>query len=138
MVVLILLSQLKHDVLFMTVNFVDVMIIDTDTFAFLLTVFPDLHRHGRHRRRCWPCRCSLLIWWLDPLRVRLRTRAARAARSASPARRRSRWYVADATPTTSSSPANYVSKFARSGVTAIAEYVHARPVRIRRAQCRSG
>src|SRR3954462_14052022 len=37
-VVLILLSQLKHSVLFMTVNFVDLMIIDYDTIGFLLTV----------------------------------------------------------------------------------------------------
>ena len=43
--VLILLSQLKHSILFMTINFVDLMIIDTDTFAFLLTVFPGLHRN---------------------------------------------------------------------------------------------
>ena len=41
-VVLIKLSQLKHSVLFMTVNFVDLMIIDTETFAFLLTVYPGL------------------------------------------------------------------------------------------------
>src|SRR5262245_19819718 len=34
----ILLSKLKHSVLLMTVNFVDLLIIDTDTFAFLLTV----------------------------------------------------------------------------------------------------
>jgi hypothetical protein len=39
-VTLILLSQLKHSVLFMTVNFVDLMIIDWDTIGFLLTVMP--------------------------------------------------------------------------------------------------
>ena len=38
-VLLILLSQLKHGVLFMTVNFVDLMIIDWDTIGFLLTVW---------------------------------------------------------------------------------------------------
>src|SRR5215470_16982944 len=41
-VVLVLLSRFKHDVLFMTVNFVDVMIIDNDTLAFLPAVFPGL------------------------------------------------------------------------------------------------
>src|SRR5262245_46185672 len=41
-VLLILLSQLKHGVLFMTVNFVDLMIIDWDTIGFLLTVMPTL------------------------------------------------------------------------------------------------
>jgi hypothetical protein len=43
-VVLILLSQLKHHVLAMTVNFVDLMMVDLDTAAFLLTIFPDLQR----------------------------------------------------------------------------------------------
>src|SRR5215470_5866094 len=42
LVVLILLARLKQSVLFMTIDFVDLMIIDKDTFTFLLTVFPDL------------------------------------------------------------------------------------------------
>src|SRR5882672_6207532 len=33
---LVLLSRFKHDVLFMTVNFIDVMIIDNETLSFLL------------------------------------------------------------------------------------------------------
>src|SRR6266545_2544029 len=41
-VILILLSQFKHSILMMTITFVDVMIIDVDTFSFLLTVFPGL------------------------------------------------------------------------------------------------
>src|SRR5215510_16378529 len=41
-VILILLSRFKHDILMMTVNVLDIMIIDTDTIAFLLTVFPHL------------------------------------------------------------------------------------------------
>ena len=32
----------SRDVLLMTVNFVDVMVIDADTFAFLMNVFPSL------------------------------------------------------------------------------------------------
>src|SRR3569833_3183274 len=40
--VLILHSQLKHAALVMTVNFVDLMIIDKDTLGFLLTVMPGL------------------------------------------------------------------------------------------------
>src|SRR5215218_3170660 len=39
---LILLSRFKFDKLWMTVDFVDVMIIDRDTSAFLLTVVPSL------------------------------------------------------------------------------------------------
>ena len=41
-VALILLSQFKHDKLMMTVNFVDLMIIDQDTSMFLLTIMPRL------------------------------------------------------------------------------------------------
>ena len=40
--VLILLSRFKHDVLLMTVNFVDLMVIDADTFTFLMKIFPQL------------------------------------------------------------------------------------------------
>ena len=47
-VALILLSQFKYDKLMMTVNFVDLMIIDPDTSAFLFTIMPRLARAG-HR-----------------------------------------------------------------------------------------
>ena len=57
--VLILLSQFKHDVLLMTVNFVDLMVIDADTFAFLMNIFPQLGAKvaiavalGADRARC--------------------------------------------------------------------------------------
>src|SRR5271155_4636748 len=42
MTVLVLLSGLKYHVLMMTANFVDLMIIDTDTVSFLFTIFPAL------------------------------------------------------------------------------------------------
>src|SRR5262249_47939822 len=41
-VTLVLLSRLKHDVAQMTVNFVDLMVIDRDSTAFLFTIFPSL------------------------------------------------------------------------------------------------
>src|SRR5262245_17111602 len=41
-VVLILLSQFKHSVLMMTATFVDVMLIDFDTFTFLMNIIPGL------------------------------------------------------------------------------------------------
>ena len=40
--VLVLLSQLKYHVLMMTANFVDLMIVDTDTISFLFTIYPAL------------------------------------------------------------------------------------------------
>src|SRR3984885_3542774 len=77
-VVLTLLSRLKFDKLWMTVDFVDLMIIDQDTSAFLLTAFPSL--------RGWialaaSVSAALLMaaWRLDPGRVRLRTSFAGVA-----------------------------------------------------------
>src|SRR5579862_3148031 len=68
-VVLVLLSRLKHDIAQMTANFVDLMVIDRDTAAFLFTIFPDL--------RWSVIGAALLIlplmaalWWLDPFRFR--------------------------------------------------------------------
>src|SRR3984957_16703939 len=66
-VVLILLSRLKHDIAQMTANFVDLMVIDRDTAAFLFTIFPDLR---------WSVIAAALVtlplmaalWWLDPFR----------------------------------------------------------------------
>src|SRR5258706_13452426 len=64
-VVLILLSRLKHDIVQMTANFVDLMVIDRDTAAFLFTIFPNLR---------WSVIGAALViiplmyalWWLDP------------------------------------------------------------------------
>ena len=66
---LVLLSQLKYDVMWMTANFVDVMIVDADTIAFLFTIFPGLR---------WIAALGVLAlipilvtaWRLDPCRVR--------------------------------------------------------------------
>src|SRR6267154_5795190 len=68
-VVLVLLSRLKHDVVQMTANFVDLMVIDRDTAAFLFTIFPNLR---------WSVIGAALViiplmyalWWLDPFRIR--------------------------------------------------------------------
>ncbi len=66
---LVLLSQLKYDVMWMTANFVDLMIIDTDTIAFLFTIFPELR---------WFVALGAVVlvpivalaWRFDPFRVR--------------------------------------------------------------------
>src|SRR5712671_7517989 len=68
-VVLVLLSRLKHDVVQMTANFVDLMVIDRDSAAFLFTIFPNLR---------WSVIGAALViiplmyalWWLDPFRIR--------------------------------------------------------------------
>jgi hypothetical protein len=68
-VVLVLLSRLKHDIVQMTANFVDLMVIDRDTAAFLFTIFPHLR---------WSVIAAAVVilplmyalWWLDPFRIR--------------------------------------------------------------------
>ena len=70
-VVLVLLSQFKQDILIMSANFVDVMLIDADTVSFLLTVFPGLAaKVGAAAGLALPL--LMLFWWLDPFRVRFR------------------------------------------------------------------
>ena len=114
-VVLMLLSHFKHRILMMTVTFVDVMIIDVDTFSFLLTMIPDL---------AWKVALGVLLagpamvllWRLEPFRVRrglavigaaLSFAALAALSFALPTDREDEFW-----------DHNYVSKFARSGAVA--------------------
>ena len=85
MTLLVLLSQLKYHVLMMTANFVDLMIVDTDTVSFLFMIFPVLR---------WIVALSLVVlvplfviaWRLDQLRMRRRvaTRSSSFASAVSP------------------------------------------------------
>src|SRR5882672_489609 len=43
-VLLVLVSRLKYDIIWMTANFLDVMIIDNDTVSYLMGVMPGLSR----------------------------------------------------------------------------------------------
>ncbi|MBR0825775.1 sulfatase-like hydrolase/transferase [Bradyrhizobium manausense] len=119
-VVLVLLSRLKHDVVQMTVNFIDLMMIDRDTVAFLFTIFPNLR---------WSVIMAALVilplmyslWWLDPFRVRrlpalackLACLAALVGYSISHPDEAWRGYYDD----------GYLSKFFRSGVTAVSDFM---------------
>ena len=120
-VLLVLLSRLKHDVVQMTANFVDLMVIDRDTAAFLFTIFPHL--------RWSVVGASLIIlplmyalWWLDPFRIRrLPAAACGLACLAALSGYAFAWpdedwrgYYDD----------GYLSKFALSGVADIADFVH--------------
>src|SRR5258708_15366556 len=44
-VALVLVSRLKYDIIWMTANFLDLMIIDNDTGSYLMRVMPDLYRN---------------------------------------------------------------------------------------------
>jgi hypothetical protein len=117
-VALTLLSRFKFEKLWMTVDFVDVMIIDRDTSAFLLTVFPSL--------RVWAAlaavaTAALLIaaWRLDPYRVRMRSSLIGGALCMVALIVLSLSFPTDLQEDFISQ--NYVSKFARTGVEAIHE-----------------
>src|SRR5450432_2202473 len=113
-VVLILLSRLKHDIVQMTANFVDLMIIDRDTAAFLFTIFPNL-RWSMIGVGVVTVPLMGALWWLDPFRIRrlpalvckLACLAALVAYSLTWPDEAWRGYYDD----------GYLSKFARSGVT---------------------
>jgi hypothetical protein len=120
-VVLVLLSRLKHDVAQMTVNFVDLMVIDRDSAAFLFTIFPSLR---------WSVIAAGLVtlplmhtlWWLDPFRIRrlpafagaLACLAALTGYSLTWPDEAWRAYYDD----------GYLSKFSRSGVTAVSDFMN--------------
>jgi hypothetical protein len=117
-VALILLSQFKHEKLWMTVDFVDLMIIDRDTSAFLLAVIPGLRAQLAFAGFVVAMLLAI-AWRLDPLRIRLRVNALGGT-----------FCLAALTALSLSFPTdlyedffgqNYVSKFARTGVEAMHE-----------------
>src|ERR1700687_5892245 len=77
MTVLVLLSDLKYHVLMMTANFVDLMIVDTDTVSFLFTIYPALRWIVA---LCLVALVPLVVftWRADPFRVRRLTAIAAA------------------------------------------------------------
>lgn len=44
-VAVVLVSRLKYDIIWMTANFLDVMIVDKDTVSFLMSIMPGLYRN---------------------------------------------------------------------------------------------
>jgi hypothetical protein len=120
-VVLVLLSQLKHSVVQMTANFVDLMVIDRDTAAFLFTIFPNL-RWSVIAAGLVTIPLMYALWWLDPFRIRrlpalagmLACLAALVGYAITWPDEAWRGYYDD----------GYLSKFSRSGVTAVSDFVH--------------
>ena len=117
-VVLILVSRLKHDILMLTANFIDVMIIDTDTVSFLLGLYPGLRRNLLIAA-CVALPLMVWCWRMDPYRIRIRMAAAGAGAC-----------LAGLTALCFANPIaeheaffgdSYVSKFMRSGVGAVSE-----------------
>jgi phosphoglycerol transferase MdoB-like AlkP superfamily enzyme len=117
-VILILASRLKFDIIWMTANFLDVMIIDKDTISFLLSIMPGLARNVIVSVVV-VVPLLVLLWRIDTSRMRMRTSlvgfgACLAGITAvSLAQPQEDWETFLG--------GGYVSKFARSGVTALSE-----------------
>ena len=118
-ITLIMLSQFKYDKLMMTVNFVDLMIIDPDTSAFLFTIMPRL-RGPILLGVAIAVPTLVLLWRIDPFRVRMRTSALGSTLCMGGLVAFSIAYPADFYGEFFSR--DYVSKFARSGVEAVYEF----------------
>ncbi len=118
-VILVLLSRLKHDVVQMTVNFVDLMVIDRDTFAFLFTIFPNL-RWSAIGAAAIIAPLMYGLWRLDPFRIRRLPSVAGALTClALLVAYAVAWPVEDWRGYYND---GYLSKFSRSGVAAISEF----------------
>ena len=117
---LIVVSRFKYDVLLMTASFIDVMIIDQDTIAFLMMIFPGLARTaGIVAILGIPA--LIVIWRLDTFRIRRRIATLGAAGCFAGLAGVS--FAFPVHPFDEFLGANYVSKFARSGATAIVDYL---------------
>src|SRR5229473_5107539 len=115
-IVLILLSRLKYDIIWMTVSFFDVWIINRDTIDFLLSARPDLFAKIVVAGALAVPVIGLL-WWIDSFRVRLRAAILGfvacllgliGVALAFPQEGWEAWFGD-----------SYVSKFSRSGVAAV-------------------
>ena len=119
-VALVLLSQFKHDKLWMTVDFVDLMIIDQDTSAFLLKASPSL-RVPTTLAAAAMAALVIVAWRLDPFRIRVRTSVIGSSLCMGALVALSLLF-----PTGLDEDffrQNYVSKFARTGVEAMRELI---------------
>jgi len=115
---LILLSQFKHDKLWITADFVDVMIVDHDTSAFVLATYPSL-RLLTAAAAIATVVFLALAWHLDPVRIRARVSSLGGLLCLG-----SVIALSLARPTDLHEDflgQNYVSKFARTGIEAIYE-----------------
>ena len=120
LVMLVMVSRFKFDVLWMTASFVDVMVIDSDTFAFLWQVFPNV-RTAMIVAAVVAVPVAVLLWRIDPYRVSLRAAPAAAAACLAGLTGLSLAYPVH--PGEAFGDGNYVSAFARSGVDAVAGYM---------------
>jgi hypothetical protein len=115
---IIAVSQFKFDITWMTITFLDLLIVDPDTIAFLIGRFPDL-RVALVAGGVLAVPFAALLWWVDPWRVRARTAAAACVACLA-----GLFGLSSAVPEQPWEPfqgVNHVSNFARSGVLTLVE-----------------
>ena len=112
--ILVVLSQFKFSILWMVINFFDVLIIDSETIGFLLSIFPDL-RTILIIAALLAVPALLLIWRIDPFRVSRQISLLGAASCGVAITALSLAVPED--PWEQFQGVNHLSTFARSGVT---------------------
>ena len=115
-VILIALSHFKFGILQLTLTFLDFLIIDRDTFSFLLSVFPRLQLQ-LVLAGLVAVPLLWLVWRFDPFRVRRRFALTGVAATAALISA-----MAVASPEQAWEPfqgVNHISNLARSGVVAV-------------------
>jgi Sulfatase len=115
-VILILVSRLKYEIIWMTANFLDLMIVNADTIQFLLSVKPDLWGQVL-LALALGLPVLVLLWRIDTWRVRRRAAAAGFAVCASALVAVALVFPDEEWETFLRG--SHVSKFARSGVTTV-------------------
>jgi Sulfatase len=119
-VVLIMVSRFKFDVLWMSLSFIDVMIIDTDTFAFLVMMFPSV-RTASIIAALVLIPIAILVWRIDPFRIRRSVAAVGVMACLAGIAALSVAYPV--APGEGFGNWNYVSHFMRTGADAVAAYL---------------
>jgi Sulfatase len=115
-VIVVLVSRLKYDIIWMTANFLDVWIVDRDTVSFLMSIMPDLYRKIVIAVVV-VLPLLALLWRFDTFRVRPRTAVfglgagLLALSTLSLSEPQEEWEGFQGN--------GYVSKFVRSGVEAV-------------------
>jgi sulfatase-like protein len=119
-VVLILTSRLKYQIIWMTANFLDLVIIDKDTVSYLLTIMPGLYRNVIVSLVILLA-ALVLLWCCDAFRVRLRDSLVGFSVCLAGITALSLGQLDDDWQAFSGD--SYVSKFSRSGIAALYEAV---------------
>jgi phosphoglycerol transferase MdoB-like AlkP superfamily enzyme len=115
-VLLIVMSRFKFDILQLSLTFLDFLIVDRDTFSFLLSIFPRL-RTQLIVALVFAVPVLWLVWRADPFRVG--RRLALAALAATTLLMSAMSVAAPEQPWEPFQGVNHISNLARSGVVAV-------------------